>query len=240
MVRQEQSMNSAPNTPMHRIIVMPQVPDLRTVYLTELLIDQLPSLSRPMHDLYRLLEADIDPEKISATLMQDLNLCMHFVELGGLAELAAFAISLDHLVVMLGKSRVWTVAVGAFLLKEIETSVSIPVLSQVRDLARQQASIALSEATAREEPACEQAYVYGLLSVIGLLPLIELTALEEDIQGWVGISAAAVAKQRQYFGTDYIELSRWIKRLWHVPLDSPYSTKSEQQFLLTAAAPARL
>jgi HD-like signal output (HDOD) protein len=184
-----------------------------------LLLDHLPLFPRYLQQLQCVLEdSSTDLEEACATLREHSTIHKNFLMLANLAETEAPNLPLDHLVLLLGKRRAWSIAVAAFLLTQIDNEWVTPAMRQVATLGREQGIKALASAKLADEDAPEQAYISGLFSVIGLLPLIDICL--EEIPDWVGISGDAIRKQQELFGTDCVELGHWIRLLWHVPLES--------------------
>ncbi len=195
---------------------------VRTVLLTELLTDHLPRLPWYLWELQCVLEAgSTDLEKVCVAIKVNPAVCENFIRIGSMAEPAEpIRLPLDHLIVLLGKERVWTVAVAAFLLTQIDNNWSSMAKREVASIAMARANMAVVRAkAANEDVALDQAYAAGILSVIGLLPLVEASGVADHAPEWMKVAAEAIDKQREIFGTDFLELDRWVRMIWRLPLD---------------------
>lgn len=196
----------------------------RTMYLTGLLLDHLTPFPRPLQQLQNVLEdPSTDLQKACEALEADPLLCANFRNIAVMAEPSEPNTTLDQWIVLLGKQRTWSVAVAAFVLEQIDGEFAPPALKKLGGLARQRGASALQVALLTEDEAPEQAWAFGVLSVIGLLPLIDI-ASPADNAAWIGLSPEATARQREQFGTDGLELYQWISLLWRLPIqtqDSP-------------------
>jgi HD-like signal output (HDOD) protein len=195
------------------------------VLLTELLADHLPHFPWYLRDLQCALEVcSTDLERVCSALKASPTVCENFIRIGSMAESAEpICLPIDHLVVLLGKQRVWTVAVSAFLLTEIDSTWSTVAKKAVARLALTRASNAAARAKIDDGDA-DQAYAAGVLSVAGLLLLVEASGITDHVPEWIEVSAEAIEKQRELFGTDFLELDRWIRVIWRLPLEMVYST----------------
>jgi len=198
---------------------------VRTVLLTELLADCLPRLPWYLRELQSALEAgSTDLEKVCLALKVNPAICENFARIGCMAEPAEpIRMPLDHLVVLLGKQRVWTVAVAAFLLTEIDNNWSSVAKREVASIALARANAAVVRAKADEDVALDQVYAGGVLSVIGLLPLVEASGVTDHAPEWIEVAAEAIDKQREVFGTDFLELDRWVRMIWRLPMEMSYA-----------------
>ncbi len=198
---------------------------VRTVLLTELLADHLPHLPWYLRDLQCALEGcSADLERVCAALRASPTVCENFIRIGSLAEPAEpICLPIDHLVVLLGKQRAWTVAVAAFLLSEIDSTWASVAKKEVAKLALMRASNAAARAKIEDGDA-DQAYAAGVLFVAGLLPLVEASGITDHVPEWIEVSAEAIEEQRELFGTDFLEIDRWIGVIWRLPLEMTYST----------------
>jgi HD-like signal output (HDOD) protein len=198
---------------------------VRTVVLTELLADHLPRLPWYLRDLQCALEGcSTDLQRVCTALRASPTICENFIRIGSMAEPAEpICLPVDHLVVLLGKQRVWTVAIAAFLLTEIDSRWSSAAKKEVANLALKRANHAVAAAKAADDETPDQAYVAGILSVAGLLPLVEASGVADHAPEWIEVAAEAVTKQRELFGTDFLEIDRWIRVIWRLPLDMPYA-----------------
>lgn len=198
---------------------------VRTVLLTELLTDHLPRLPLYLRELQCALEgSSTDLEKVCVIVKSNPIFCENFVRIGSMAEsVEPIRLPVDHLVVLLGKQRVWTVAVAAFLLTEIGSNWSSMAKKKVARIALTRANRALASAKAVDDSAPEQAYAAGVLSVAGLLPLVDVSCASDQVPEWIDSAEEALEKQRKFFGTDFLELNRWIRVIWRLPLDTPYA-----------------
>ena len=200
---------------------------LRTLFLTELLTRHLPRMPWYLLELQGALEdRSTDLEKVCTALQRSPAICESFVKLACIAQKARpIRIALDHLVVMLGKQRSWETSVAAFFLTEVGRPWTNAGMKKVAAIAIAQATQALAEAemTDAEEPG--DAYTRALLSVVGLVPLVDAAAATDMAPEWVDITPEALQKQQERFGTDYVELTRWIKLMWQV-LETPEKTSS--------------
>src|SRR5260221_269450 len=198
---------------------------VRTVLLTELLADHLPHLPWYLRDLQCALEGcSTDVEGVCAARRATPRVCENFTRTVSWAEPAEpICLPIDHLVVLLGKQRAWTVAVAAFLLSEIDSTWASVAKKEVAKLALRHASNAAARAKIEDGDA-DQAYAAGVLSVAGLFPLVEASGIADHVPEWIGVSAEAIEKQRELFGTDFLEIGRWIGVIWRLPLEMTYST----------------
>jgi HD-like signal output (HDOD) protein len=194
----------------------------RTVLLTELLADHLPHLPWFLRDLQCALEdSSTVLERVCTALEAHPRICANFIRIGCMAEPAQpISIPIDQLVVLLGKRRVWTTAVAALLLHELNSTWSNTAQKQAASIGLARANTALALARAAEDPFLEQAYVSGILAVAGLLPLLYLSGVTDHVPDWLDLSPEAVQKQREIFGTDSLELGRWARLLWKLPLEN--------------------
>jgi HD-like signal output (HDOD) protein len=201
----------------------PSKPDsdhLRTAFLAGLLLDHLPPFPAFLRQFQCILnDCTIDLEKACVALGSHPAVCGNFMRIAGMAEPNETALPLDHLILLLGRERAWTVAVASFVMAKIDNDRSLPVLRRIARFGEEQGGIAATLALLTEDEAPEQAYVSGFLSIIGLLPLIDMAPLQNDCPAWIGISPAAIAAQRGQFGTDCVELACWIRLLWQLPLE---------------------
>jgi hypothetical protein len=129
-------------------------------------------------------------------------------------------VPVDQLVVLMGKRRVWTTAVAAFLLHELNSPWSNAAQKEVASIGLERGNKALAIARAAEDTFPEQAYVSGILSIAGLLPLLYLSGVTDRIPDWLDVSPEAAQKQRELFGTDFLELGLWVRLLWKLPLEN--------------------
>jgi HD-like signal output (HDOD) protein len=199
---------------------------VRTVLLTELLADHLPRLPWFLKNLQCALDdSSTVLEKACAALEVHPRICADFIRISSMAErVQPIAIAVDQLVVLLGKERVWNTAVAAFLLHELNSTWSSHAQKAVASIAMTRANnarVLASEDSEDEESDPEQAYVSEILSIIGLLPLLHFSNDEDQLPDWLDVSAEAVQKQRESFGTDFLELGRWARLLWKLPLENP-------------------
>jgi HD-like signal output (HDOD) protein len=114
------------------------------------------------------------------------------------------------------------VAVAAFLLTEIDSTWASVAKKAVARLALTRASTAAAW-TKIDDGDVDQAYAAGVLSVAGLLPLVDASGITDHVPEWIEVSAEAIEKQRELFGTDFLEIDRWISVIWRLPLEMPYS-----------------
>jgi hypothetical protein len=150
--------------------------------------------------------------------------CENFVRIGSMAEpVQPIRLSLDHLVVLMGKQRSWSVAVAAFVLAEISSPWSTLTQKEVADIALSNAGKLLDRANKSQNEEPEQSFVKGVLSISGLLPLIDSCGLTERAPEWLGTSAEAIQLQRELFGTDFVELNCWIRVLWGVAVEFAFA-----------------
>ncbi len=167
---------------------------VRTVLLTELLADYLPRLPWYLRELQCALEVcSTDLEKVCVTLKTNPAICENFVHIGNMAEPAEpIRMPLDHLVVLLGKQRVWTVAVAAFLLAETNNNWSSIAKREVANIAMARAKAAVTRAKTNDDADLDQVYAAGVLSVIGLLPLVEASGVTDQVPEWIEVAAEAI------------------------------------------------
>src|SRR6267142_1782012 len=192
---------------------------MRAMFLTGLLLDHLMPFPRPLQQLQNALEdPSTDLQKACSALEADPLLAGNFLGIARMAEPSEPNATLDQWIVLLGKQRSWAVAVAAFVLTQIDGECCLPVLKRLAALGRQRGVAALELALLAEDEAPEQAYAFGVLSIIGLLPLIDIAYPENDNAAWIGLSPEAMARQREQFGADCQELSHWISLLWRLPL----------------------
>jgi HD-like signal output (HDOD) protein len=195
---------------------------VRTVLLTELLADHLPRLPWFLRNLQCALEdSSTVLEKVCAALEVHPRICSDFIRISCMAEPAQpIAVPIDQLVVLLGKDRVWTTVIAAFLLHELNSTWSSRAQKEIASIAVAHAYKALAAAGENNEnQAPEQAYVSGILSIIGLMPLLHLSGETDHVPDWLDVSAEAAKKQQDIFGTDFLEIGRWARLLWKLPLD---------------------
>jgi HD-like signal output (HDOD) protein len=195
---------------------------VRSVLLTELLADHLPRLPWFLKNLQCALEdSSTVLEKVCTALEAHPRICADFIRIGCMMEPAQpIVVPVDQLVVLLGKRRVWTIAVAAFLLHELNSTWSNAAQKEVASIGLGLASNALAMARAAEDTSPEQAYVSGILSIAGLLPLLYLSGVTDQVPEWLDVSSEAAQKQREIFGTDFLELGRWARLLWNLPLEN--------------------
>jgi HD-like signal output (HDOD) protein len=196
---------------------------VRTVLLTELLADYLPRLPWFLKNLQCALDdSSTVLEKACAALEVHPRICADFIRISCMADrVQPIDIAVDQLVVLLGKERVWTTAIAAFLLHELNSTWSSHAQRAVASIAVTRANNALVLSSEEEDSAPEQAYVSEILSIVGLLPLLHFCNDEDQLPDWLDVSAEAVHKQREIFGTDFLELGRWARLLWKLPLENP-------------------
>ena len=139
-------------------------------------------------------------------------------------------VPVDQLVVMLGKNRVWTTAMAAFLLHELNSNWSSRAQKEVASIAVARAYKALVTAREDDDQAPEAAYVAGILSIIGLMPLLHLSGETDYVPDWLDLSTEAAGKQREIFGTDFLEIGRWARLLWKLPLDDAQPRSNLSKF----------
>jgi HD-like signal output (HDOD) protein len=191
----------------------------RTIYLTGLLLDHLLPFPRPLQQLQSALEEpSTDLQKACAALEADPLICANFLHIAGMAEPTEPNATLDQWIVLLGKQRAWSVAAAAFVLQQIDGEYARPALKRLAALARQRGIAALEMALLAEDEAPEQAYAFGVLSVVGLLPLIDIADLPAENAPWIGLAPESITRQRELFGTDCQELGHWISLLWRLPV----------------------
>jgi hypothetical protein len=198
----------------------------KTTLLTELLTAHLPGLPWFMGELRCALEdGSTHLERVVNMLKVHPAVCENFVRIGSMAEPAQpIRLPLDHLVILLGKRRTWSVAVTSFVLAEIGSPWSTLTQKEVADLGLKTAGNLLDRANRSEHEEPEQAFVQGALSIVGLLPMIDSCALTDRVPDWLGTSSEAVQLQRELFGTDFIELNCWIRLLWGVAVDFSFAS----------------
>ena len=198
----------------------------RTTRLTELLAAHLPGLPWFMQELRCALEdGSTHLERVVNMLKAHPTVCENFVRIGSKAEPAQqIRTPLDHLVLLLGKRRSWSVAVASFVLAEIGSPWSTLPRKEVAVLGLRIADelFARAQRSGDEEP--DQAFVQGILSIAGLLPMIDSWGLTDRVPDWLGTSSEAVQSQRELFGTDFIELNCWIRLLWGVAVDFSFTS----------------
>jgi hypothetical protein len=196
---------------------------VRAVLLTELLADHLPRLPWFLRNLQCALEdSSTVLEKVCAALEVHPRICADFIRLACIAEPAQpITVPVDQLIVLLEKDRVWTTVIAAFLLHELNSTWSTRAQKEVASIAVTRANNALAMASEDEDLAQQEAYISGILSIIGLLPLLHLSSESDFVPDWLDVSADAVQKQREFFGTDFLELGRWAQLLWKLPLEDP-------------------
>jgi HD-like signal output (HDOD) protein len=196
---------------------------VRAVLLTELLADHLPTLPWFLRNLQCALEdSSTVLEKVCAALAVHPRICADFIRLACIAEPAQpITVPVDQLIVLLGKDRVWTTVIAAFLLHELSSTWSTRAQKEVASIAVTRANNALAIASEDEDMAPQEAYISGILSVVGLLPLLHLSGETDFVPDWLDVSTDAVQKQREIFGMDFLELGRWAQLLWKLPLEAP-------------------
>jgi hypothetical protein len=198
----------------------------RTVRLTQLLSDHLPRLPWFMREVHCALEdGSTHLERVVEMLRIHPTVCDNFVRIGSLAEPAEpIRLPLDHLVVLMGKQRTWSAAVASFVLSEISSPWSSLTQKEVAGMALKAASSLLNEARELDDVEPEQSFVKGVLSICGLLPLIDSCGLTGRVPEWMGTSPEAVQLQRDLFDTDFVELNCWIQMIWRVAAEFPFAT----------------
>jgi hypothetical protein len=196
---------------------------VRAVLLTELLADHLPRLPWFLRNLQCALEdSSTVLEKVCSALEVHPRICADFVRLACIAEPAQpITVPVDQLIVLLGKERVWTTVIAAFLLHELNSTWSTRAQKEVASIAVTRASNALATASEDESMAPQEAYISGILSIVGLLPLLHLSGETDFVPDWLDVSPDAVLNQQEVFGTDLLELGRWSQLLWKLPLEHP-------------------
>jgi hypothetical protein len=200
---------------------------VHAVLVTELLADHLPRLPWFLRNLQCALEeSSTELAKVCAALEMHPRICAEFMRIACLAEPAQpITASTDQLVILLGKRRVWTSVVAAYLVHELNSTWSNTAQKKAFSIGWGRSNKALANAYASNAPAPEQAYVSGILSIVGLLPLISLSGVTDQVPDWLGVSPQAMEKQREAFRTDFLELGRWACLLWRLPLESAYVEK---------------
>lgn len=221
--------------PQHGIALTGAIKDkddyTRAVLLTELLADHLPQLPWFLRNLQCALEdSSTVLEKVCAALESHPRICADFIRIACIAEPAhPIAMPVDQLVVLMGKDRVWTTAIAAFLLHELNNTWSSVAQKEIAAIAIMRANAALATADLDDDLAIQQAYVSGILSIIGLLPLLHFSGETERIPEWLNLSDEAAQQQREKFGADFLELGRWAQFLWRLPLDGLDAEASFEQ-----------
>ena len=193
---------------------------VQTLRLTEMLVDHLPRLPWFLRELQSILEdGSTDLEAACAVLKAHPAVCENFMRIGAMAEPAQpIRIPVDHVIVLLGKQRVWSTALAAYLLTELSSPWTTPAKREAGNIGLAYANREFARARMNDDEAPEQAYVSGLLSVAGLLPLIEASSATDSLPQWLDATKEAICEQRQVFGTDFVELNCWIRLLWRLPL----------------------
>ncbi|HZU30291.1 MAG TPA: hypothetical protein VFB79_04195 [Candidatus Angelobacter sp.] len=206
---------------------------VRSVLLTELLADHLPRLPWFLRNLQCTLEESSTVlENVCKALEAHPAVCTNFVRIACMAEPAQPIFpQLDQIVIMLGKERVWNTAVAAYLLVDLNSTWSTIPKRAVAMAGLAKGDDAFVKACNAGEPAAEQAYVSGILSIVGLLPLLNVSGVTDRVPDWLGTSSVAIDKQRETFGTDFLELDRWVRLLWKLPLDKIYVHSSAKPVL---------
>lgn len=221
--------------PQHGIALTGAIKDkddyTRAVLLTELLADHLPQLPWFLRNLQCALEdSSTVLEKVCAALESHPRIYADFIRIACIAEPAhPIAMPVDQLVVLMGKDRVWTTAIAAFLLHELNNTWSSVAQKEIAAIAIMRANAALATADLDDDLAIQQAYVSGILSIIGLLPLLHFSGETERIPEWLNLSDEAAQQQREKFGADFLELGRWAQFLWRLPLDGLDAEASFEQ-----------
>jgi HD-like signal output (HDOD) protein len=203
---------------------------VKTQLLTEMLVDHLPRLPWFLRDLQSALEdGSTDLHSVCAALKAHPTVLENFVRIGAMAEpVQPIRTPLDHLVVSLGKQRTWSVALAAYALCEMTSAWSTAVKQEAGSISLALANNALARARMAGDENPEQAFVAGVLSVIGFLPLIEASGETNKLPEWLDASKEAIHLQREIFGTDFLELNCWIRLLWRLPLLAPEETLAVQ------------
>jgi HDOD domain-containing protein len=192
----------------------------RTLKLTEMLVDHLPRLPWFLRELQSILEdGSTDLEAACAVLKAHPAVCENFMRIGAMSEPAQpIRIPVDHVIVLLGKQRVWTTALAAYLLTELSSSWTTAARQEAGNIGLAYANRELARARMDNNETPEQAYAHGLLSVAGFLPLIEASGETDCAPPWLDATKEAICEQREIFGTDFLELNCWIRLLWRLPL----------------------
>ncbi len=199
---------------------------MKTQLLTELLVDHLPRLPWFLRDVQSALEdGSTDLYSVCGALKAHPAILENFVRIGAMAEPAQpIRMPLDHLVVLLGKQRTWSVALAAYVLAEMTSAWATAARQEAGSIGLALANNALARARMVDAEAPEQAFAAGVLSVIGFLPLLEASGETNCLPEWLDSSKEAIHLQREIFGTDFLELNCWIRLLWRLPLLAPEQT----------------
>lgn len=217
-------------TPDHGIALSGGLKDkddyVRSVLLTELLADHLPRLPWFLRNLHCALEdSSTVLENVCAALQAHPSVQANFLRIASMAEPAQpIYPRIDQIVVVLGKDRVWNTAIAAYLLTELNSTWSTIARKAVAAIGLVHGNDAFMKACNAGDPAAEQAYVDGVLSIAGLLPLLNVSGATDKVPDWMGTSREAIEKQREIFGTDFRELDRWVRLLWKLPFNGLYTT----------------
>jgi HD-like signal output (HDOD) protein len=225
---------------------------VRSVLLTELLADHLPRLPWFLRNLQCALEdSSTVLENVCTALEAHPSVRANFLRIACMAEPAQPIYPLiDQIVVVLGKERVWSTAIAAYLLNELNSTWSTIAKKAVAAIGMAHGNDAFMKACSAGDPGAEQAYVSGVLSIAGLLPLMDVSGATDKVPDWLGTSLEAIEKQHEIFGTDFLELDRWVRLLWKLPLDkvyaqtaakpvleAPYSAVPQKEFFTPVTAP---
>jgi HD-like signal output (HDOD) protein len=183
-----------------------------------LLCDHLPRLPFWMQQLNGVLSAGtVDLSRAVELISYDAGFCAEFVRICRLAELPATDDRLDSLIVLLGRERVRTVSVGAYLTSYLAAQQA-PVLTEYYRRIDRLASMAYRLALSSEEIDAQEAYVAGLVHHAGTLPLLHtIDPASELSSAWLEFSLESLTAQWLLFGTDTLELGQAMALLWDYP-----------------------
>jgi HD-like signal output (HDOD) protein len=185
-----------------------------------------------MQQLSGVLNAGtIDLSRAVELINYDAGFCAEFVRICRLAELPANDDRLDSLIVLLGKERVRTVSIGAFLTSYLAAQPAAVLAAFYRRIDRL-ASMAYRLALSSDEIDAQEAYVAGLVHHAGTLPLLHtIDPASELSAAWLEFTLESLTAQWLLFGTDTLELGQAIALLW----DYPAALKQSLRVSLDAA-----
>jgi HD-like signal output (HDOD) protein len=188
-------------------------------FLWRLLADHLPRRPFWLQQLNVVLNAEtIDLARGVELIGTEPLFRAEFVRICRLAELPSSDDRLDNFLVLLGRERVRTVAVGAFLTSFLATQNS-PLLAEFARRIDRLGSMASRLALSSDNTDAAEAYVAGLVHHAGTLPLLRAIDLNNNLSSaWLDFTTESITTQWMRFGTDSIELGQAIALLWDYPL----------------------
>ena len=187
-------------------------------FMWRLLADHLPRQPFWLQQLNGILNAGtIDLARGAELIGMEPLFRAEFVRICRLSELPSSDDRLDNFLVLLGRERVRTVVVGAFLSSYLANQDS-PLLSEFARRIDRLGSMASRLALSSEEIDAAEAYVAGLVHHAGTLPLLRTIDPNNSLSSaWLDFTVESITTQWLLFGTDSIELGQAIALLWDYP-----------------------